>query len=126
MGNRRRDTGRLGEALASSYLERKGYCILARNYRCRLGEVDLITRGPDGLVFVEVRTKRHPAMVTPEETIGRVKADRMIRSAEHYLMETGQEELRWRLDVIAIELGEGGDPVRIEHYQDAVSDILGL
>jgi putative endonuclease len=115
----------MGEALAASYLARNGYGIVARNYRCRLGEVDLIARGPDGLVFVEVRTRRHPALLAPEETIGRGKAERMIRSAEHYLMDTGQEGVGWRLDVIAVELGKGGDLVRIEHHEDAVSDIVG-
>ena len=46
MGGRRHETGRLGELLAASYLERKGYRVVARNYRCRLGEVDLIASGP--------------------------------------------------------------------------------
>ena len=45
--------------------------------------------------------------MTPEETIGRAKAERMVRSAEHYLMETGQEELAWRLDLVAVEIGGG-------------------
>jgi putative endonuclease len=125
MSDNRRETGKLGEDLACSHLVRKGYSIVARNYRCRLGEVDLIARGRDGLAFVEVRTKRHPAMVMPEETIGRGKADRMARSAEHYLMDTGQEGVGWRLDLIAVELGRGNDLVRIEHYEDAVSHILG-
>jgi putative endonuclease len=125
MADRRRETGQAGEAIASAYLERKGYSIVARNYRCRVGEIDLVAKGPDGLVFVEVRARRHDPMVAPEETIGRAKAGRMIRSAEQYLMGTGQEDVPWRLDVVAVEMGEGGQPVRIEHYQDAVSHILG-
>ncbi len=124
MTDRRREAGSRGEQLAASYLEQEGYRVVRRNYRCPLGEIDLVVEGPDGLVFVEVRTKRVPCLFRPEETIGRSKALRLVRLAEHYLDATGQQERPWRVDVVAVELGAGDEPTRIERFSDATSDVV--
>jgi putative endonuclease len=125
MTRERKDTGQKGEDLAAEYLLGKGYRILCRNYRCHIGEIDLVAEHAGEVVIVEVRTKRAPCMVRPEETITPAKATRLVRLAEHYLVSTGQDERPWRVDVVAIEIGPEGKPVRIEQYQDAVADIVG-
>ena len=121
---RREDAGHLGEDLAARYLQRHGYRVLHRNYRCRLGEIDLIVDGPEGLVFVEVRTKRRPCLFSPEETVTRAKALRVATVAEHYLASTGLAERPWRVDVVAVELSAEGDAVRVEQFRDVTSDVM--
>ncbi len=124
MSNERRDAGRLGERMAASFLESRTYRVVQRNYRCRFGEIDLVVEGAEGLVFVEVRTKRRPCLFEPEETITPAKARRMATLAEHYLAATKQQERPWRVDVVAVELDRGGEPARIEHFKDAISDLV--
>ena len=98
--------------------------MVARNYRCPLGELDLVADGPEGLLFVEVRTRRRPCLVRPEETITRAKALRLVRLAEWYLAATGQEERSWRVDLIAVELGADGKLIRVDRFKDATSDVV--
>ena len=124
MTARRQDAGRRGEELAARYLEADGYRVVGRNYRCRLGEIDLVAERDQELVFVEVRTKRQPCMVYPEETVTWAKAARLVRLAQHYLVETGQEERPWRVDLIAVELGERDRPVRMERFENATSGVV--
>lgn len=125
MTSDRQRTGRLGEDLAARYLEREGYKVVARNFRCALGEMDLVAEGAGGTLFVEVRTKRRPCTVTPEETITRAKAMRLVRLAEWYMAESGREDRPWRVDLIAVELGADGRPVRLERFPDVTSDFVG-
>lgn len=121
----RQRTGRSGEDLAARFLEKAGCRVVARNYRCPVGELDLVVEGPEGLVFVEVRTKSQPCLLHPEETITRGKALHLLRSAEWYLSATGQEDRPWRVDLIAVELSAEGKPVRIERILDATSGVVG-
>ncbi|MGE5620107.1 MAG: YraN family protein [Sphingomonadaceae bacterium] len=124
MSGGRQNTGRLGEELAARYLEGKGYRVAARNYRCPVGELDLVVEGPEGLIFVEVRTKRQPCLVLPEETITTSKARRLAKLAEWYVTSHGQEERPWRVDLIAVELGPEGELVRLERFEDAVAGVV--
>ena len=70
---KRRDTGILGEKLASEFLKKRGYRIREANYRCPQGEIDLIAQHNDYLVFVEVRTKKSLDFGSPEESITAIK-----------------------------------------------------
>lgn len=124
MTRERKDTGQKGEDLAARYLQRKGCRIVCRNYRCNIGEIDLVVEDSGVIVIVEVRTKRVPCMVHPEETITWTKATRLIRLAEHYLASRGQDDQPWRIDVIAVEMDSQDVPLRIERYQDAVADAV--
>lgn len=110
--------------MAAQHLEKRGYRIVERNYRCPLGEIDLIARDAEGMVFVEVRTKRRPTLFSPEESVTPAKAHRLVRLAEHYLAGTGQEDLPWRVDVVAVELGPKDAVLRIEQIENAVSDVV--
>jgi len=99
----------MGEELACRYLETRGGRILERNYRCRLGEIDIIGRIDDCLVFVEVRYRRSSRFGDPAETVDRRKQQRMIRTAQHYLSRHGRGAagLATRFDVAAIRPGPG-------------------
>ena len=121
-GESPQDIGRIGERLARNHLEAKGYHIVASNYRCRWGEVDLIAR--DGLewVFVEVRARRSQAYGGPEESITPGKARRLTLTAQHFLAwrTTATTEPKWRIDLVAIRLGPGRRVLSIDHLQNVV------
>lgn len=115
----RRGLGRHGEELAARHLEGKGYQIVARNWRCREGEIDLVAHdGPD-LVIVEVRTRRGLAYGSPEESITPAKQARLALLAEAYVQAENWPG-NWRIDVVAIEIDARGRLLRIEHYDNAV------
>lgn len=105
--------GAAKEQLACRYLERRGLRLIARNYRCRAGEIDLIMRTSEVLVFVEVRYRRSSDFGTPAETIGARKQQRLASAARHYLQRY-PTTLPCRFDVIAIS---GAD--LIDWIQDA-------
>ncbi|MFC1917736.1 YraN family protein [Chloroflexota bacterium] len=74
---KRRDTGLLGERLAREFLEKQGYRVIESNYRCADGEIDIVARHGDDLVFVEVRSKRGRGFGTPEESITPAKMKKL-------------------------------------------------
>lgn len=114
--------GNIGERLARSHLEAKGYHIVDANYRCRWGEIDLIARYGPVWVFVEVRTRRSDAYGTPEESITEVKANRLALTAQDYLRGQAAEtsEAQWRIDLIAIRMGRGRRVADIGHLENIV------
>lgn len=112
-----RELGIAGEKAACAFLKRKGYRILDRNYRCSLGELDIVARRRGVLVFCEVKARSGGE---PEEALGAVDArrqGRMARAASHYLDANGGYEERSRFDVIAL-LKDGG-AWKIMHVEDA-------
>ena len=117
---RRRETGALGEALAVRYLERCGHTVLERNYRCREGEIDIITRKDDCLVFIEVRTKRSSMFGTPEESITETKKQHLRAVAERYRESHPGLPESWRIDVVAIELERNGNVKRLDVIENAI------
>ena len=110
-------TGREGEALAARHLEARGYRILARGYRTRFGELDLIAASGSLLVFVEVKTRRGDAFGPPAAAVHPAKQARLVRLAAHFLAARGAHDSPCRFDVIAVTLG-GRAPV-LEHIEDA-------
>jgi putative endonuclease len=116
----RRALGRRGEDLAAQVLLARGYDIVERNWRCRAGEVDLIAEHQGVRVFVEVRTRRGRAFGTPEESITPKKRARMIEVAITYLSEHGLDNVDWRIDVVAIEVGRNGQARRVTVIPNAV------
>ncbi len=116
----RKETGILGEKIARDLLKKRGYCIVETNYRCRLGEIDIVARQKDCLVFIEVRTKSNRSFGTPEESITRVKKDHMRRTAEYYYQSHDNLPEFWRIDLVAVELDGRGKPGRIEIIENAV------
>lgn len=95
--------GRKGESKALDYLLARGLTLVTRNYRCRLGELDLIMNDGDTLVFVEVRTRAVNAKIAPALTVTHTKQARLIKAARHYLMKHASQALRpCRFDVVGV------------------------
>ena len=119
---RRRDTGILGEKLAKDFLKKRGYRILETNYRCPEGEIDIIARQKGYLVFVEVRTKTSLEFGSPEESITPAKMARLRATASYFQQTHDNLPPLWRIDVVAIELSQRGEPSRIELIENAVGE----
>ena len=119
---KRRDTGILGEKLAKDFLKKRGYRIWETNYRCPEGEVDIIAKHKDFLVFIEVRTKKSPEFGSPEESITATKKERLRAVASHYQQTHDNLPPLWRIDVVAVELNQRGKPSRIELIENAVGE----
>jgi len=119
---KRRDTGIRGEQLACEFLGNNGYQIIERNFRCPGGEVDIIARYQDTLIFVEVRTKRSLRFGTPEESITPAKMEKLRNVAAYYWQSHDNLPDSWRIDVIAIEMNGDGHPNRIELIENAVGE----
>jgi putative endonuclease len=120
MSGSRVGLGRLGERLAARELSQRGYEIVARNWRCQAGEVDIVARHGETWVFVEVRTRRGTAFGTPEESLTVAKQARMIDVAFSYLAEHDLGDVAWRLDLVAVELDPRGRLTRIDVLESAV------
>ncbi len=119
---KRRDTGILGEKLAGDFLKKRGYRIYETNYRCPEGEVDIVARHKDSLVFIEVRSKRSLEFGSPEESITPTKMERLRAVAAHYLQTHNNLPSLWRIDVAAVEIDQKGKPLRIEIIENAVGE----
>lgn len=116
--DRRIQTGRRGEDIAAAYLVEKGYTLVARNWRCEAGELDMVLQDGNTLVFVEVRTRRSRRFGPAEESITPAKQSRLIELAHTYLQETSAGDCLWRIDVVAIHLDRGR--LQVNHIQNAV------
>lgn len=116
----RRGLGRRGEELAAQHLQGKGFDIVARNWRCEMGELDLVARDGECLVLVEVRTRRGRSLGTPEESITPAKQTRLIDLSEAYVQESGWPG-DWRIDVVAIEMDRRGRVLRVDQYENAIT-----
>jgi putative endonuclease len=110
--------GRIAEELAARFLEGRGLTILARNYRCRGGEVDLICREKQALVFVEVRLRRNANYGGAAASITNAKQRRIILAAQHYLVAQAGRESDCRFDCILLD---GLSEAAIEWLCDAFS-----
>jgi putative endonuclease len=116
---RRKLLGRQGEDAATNYLKKNNYQILCRNYTCKLGEIDIVARERDFIVFVEVRSRSSEDFGLPQETINRRKKMKLRNLARYYLKETGKSDENCRFDIIALVLEEGGNVKRLEHIENA-------
>ncbi len=122
MASSRKTTGNLGETLAADYLRQHGYDILARNWRCATGEIDIIARDGGTLVFVEVRTRHGARLGSPEESITPRKQAKLIALAYEYLAAMDAPPADWRIDVVAVVLGRRNSVERITHIPFAVGE----
>lgn len=118
---KRKALGAFGEKVAVAYLKKRGYQIVETNFRCREGEIDIIARDKDYLVFVEVRTRRGSGFGTPEESITAAKKEKLTSLAFVYLQTHRKSPSLWRFDVVAIELDQEGQISRIDLIQNAIS-----
>lgn len=112
--------GDRGERAAARYLKQRGMRILDRGYRIPQGEVDLIARDGDIVVFVEVKTRKQG---TPAEAVNLAKQKRLTEAALHFLKRHHLLEGRWRFDIIAIVWPEVGGEPTIEHIPNAFESV---
>jgi len=113
--------GKAGEDAAEVFLEDKGYKILARNFRERYGELDLVAKKDNWLVFVEVKLKHGEEFGTASEMVTYRKIRKILKTAQRYMMQNNidPENTNWRVDVITVEFQ--GDQRIIEHLENAVT-----
>lgn len=114
-----RPPGPAGEEIAARFLTQRGFEILARNQRSRLGEIDLVARDGATLVFVEVKTRWGPAAEPPQAAVDGRKQRRLARLALDYLAREWLRDLACRFDVVAVTLDPEGGPPRVEHFPGA-------
>ena len=118
---KRHQTGVLGEKLAAELLVDKGYRIVETNFRCPEGEIDIVARDGDCLVFVEVRARRSRRFGTPEESITGRKKEHIRSAAARYREQREDLPELWRIDVVAVEM-DGRRLVRVDHIVNAIGD----
>lgn len=108
--------GRFGESYAVSYLSRKHFVILERNFRAGYGEIDIIAYDADTLVFVEVKTRTSLTFGSPKAAVTPMKLREIIKTAQYYMLTHPAKPKQIRVDVIAILMDAGSGSVRsLEH-----------
>jgi len=122
----KQETGRLGEGLAAEFLREKGYEILEMNVHAGHGELDIVARQGEILVFAEVKTRhakqgQNSPYGTPADAVDRRKQEMLVKTAEEYRkLHPEYAELFPRIDVIEIYLDQNDSPTAVEHYENAV------
>lgn len=109
--------GKTGERLAADYLRKKGYSILAVNFRCRFGEIDVIAQNRKYIAFVEVKTRGAGSFVHPLEAITPAKRARIVKTAQFYLL-AHPTKLQPRFDAAAVFM-HGDGAAQIEYIENA-------
>jgi putative endonuclease len=110
--------GRWGEQAVAEWLEQQGYRLLARNWRRREGELDLVAMEGTTLVFIEVKTRRSESFGAPEESVDERKQRQLVLLAQRYLDENATLAFdQCRFDVVVVDLT--GSRPRFRHYRNA-------
>src|SRR3989344_8328876 len=110
----KKDLGKKGEAMAASLLQRSGYEILARNFRSRFGEVDIVALDGETVEFVEVKTRWSKEYGKPEEAIGSGKLRSITKVGQYYRATHKELPEAERIDLVAIEMDDMGHTTRKE------------
>jgi len=116
---RRQEVGRRGEEEARAFLKRHGVRILAENFVCPAGEIDLIGRERGTLLFIEVKARTSEAFGPPHLAVHRRKQRQIVRAAQWYLAERRAVEVPCRFDVLALAFPEDGGAPRVDWVRDA-------
>ena len=111
--------GRYGEQLAVSHLQATGYEIVATNWRCSVGEIDIIAKKDNILVFVEVRSRHAENNEASFESVNTRKQTKLVAAVNTYIDAHKLDEASWRIDVIGVAIPRAGQPI-IEHIEDAL------
>ena len=115
---RRHVIGRYGEDVAERYLKQKGYTIIGKNFSCRQGELDIIAKDNEYLVFIEVKTRSNFMYGKPVEAVGKLKKQHMYKVAKYYLHIHGLEKKFVRFDVIEVYIDKG--LARVNHIPQII------
>lgn len=109
--------GKWGEQVAVEYLASRGCEVIGRNVRTPYGEIDIVARQGETVIFIEVKTRTSNTMGLPEESITARKREHMAACAEHYAAE--HEIDHWQIDVISIE-GKPGSAPKVTYFENAI------
>jgi putative endonuclease len=121
-----RKIGAEGEEAAAQFLKGQGYSILERNFSTRFGEIDVIARDKNTLVFVEVKFRRNPEFGSPQEAVTRAKILQIGRAALDYLVKKRLGNVSCRFDVVAVQPSQGDENFVFELFRDAFVPPLRL
>ena len=111
--------GRIGEDVACQYLQENNYEIIERNFECRQGEIDIIAKDKDEIVFIEVKTRTNSSYGNPIDSITYYKQKHIIKSVEYYLYKEKLEKAFVRIDVI--EVYSRGEKYYVNHIKNGIS-----
>jgi putative endonuclease len=106
-------TGKEGEKIAAAYLKKNGYRIIEINFRCPIGEIDIVAKEKDDLVFVEVKTRKSMELGYPEQAVGIRKQKKMSQLALWYLQKRKVADTNARFDVVAVTLIPENNEVKL-------------
>lgn len=109
-----RSIGNRGEDLACEFLSKQGYKILERNYRIRGGEIDIVAREGEWLIFVEVKTRYSHEYGVPQESITPYKMRALLKTALFYVVKSKWGDKPYRLDLVAIDYANSQDQPEVE------------
>lgn len=112
-----KDIGAAGEKIALDHLLSKNYTLVTTNFQTRFGEIDLIMKDGETVVFVEVKTKKGLGFGPPEDMFTRGKYERVKRMATVYL---GGREVPCRIDMVAVILDSSNNAISFKHYENAI------
>ena len=109
----KKELGKRGEDLAVRYLKKNGYQLIERNYICKMGEVDIIAKEKDTLVFIEVKARTSTAFGLPQLAVNPAKQRQLSKVALNFLKEKRLADVKARFDVVAILLGKKEDEIEL-------------
>lgn len=116
----RHELGSNGEEIACDFLEKSGYKIIEKNYRCKIGEIDIIAQDKDELIFIEVKTRSQRVFGNPVESVNDEKKNHIYRVAQYYIMLKKLERAKVRFDVIEVYIKNSN--VNINLIKNAILD----
>lgn len=108
-----RETGILGEDVAVNFLKQNGYDILEQNFYYQHGEIDIVAKESESLVFIEVKTRRTAQFGEPEESVTPKKQELLRRTAEGYVQQRNISEISCRFDVVSVVIKDGRATCRL-------------
>jgi putative endonuclease len=114
------EVGKRGEDLAEEYLKKEGYCVLAKNYKNKYGEIDIIINKGKELIFVEVRSKTEEKFGSPEETVKKKKKEKLEKNALAYTAFHNYNGA-YRIDLICVVFSAKGNVLRITHHKNIIT-----
>ncbi len=118
-----REQGNFGEGLAVKYLLKNNYQILAKNYKKKTGEIDIVALEEKGtVVFFEVKARMSEKFGEPEEAVTRQKQHKIIRTVQWFLKEHKIEDRKFRIDVLALKLDNEHKMAKIRHIFNAIGE----
>lgn len=114
-----KEIGAYGETLAANYLTDLGYKLLERNYKCKIGEIDIICLDKDYIVFIEVKTRYTNHYGVPSESVNVKKQFKILKTAQNYILKEKLFNSNFRFDVIEVLLNPDNEKPFINLLKDA-------